>query len=178
VKIISFSLAKIVRGFTCIKLYDIIVAMNRDENDMENTGGRKLSKRDPARWHTYYSIISTAVEEAAIAALILWILPIFGIVLPPWALWSVLVIFAIYSYIMYLIGHPTISYKKVNAPESIVGSTGVVEKALDPDGFVRVRGELWKARSDDGNITKDQEVTVSGINGLKLNVKRKTNDQP
>ncbi len=176
-KIISFSLAIIVWGFTYIGLYDIIVAVNQDENDTKNTGNRKLSKRDPARWHTYYSIISTVVEEAAIAALILWILPIFGIVLPPWALWSALVVFAIYSYIMYRIGHPTISYKKVNAPESIVGSTGVVEKALTPDGFVRVRGELWKARSDDGNVAKGQEVTVSGIDGLRLTVKKPIDQQ-
>ena len=89
-------------------------------------------------------------------------------------LWSALFVFAIYSYIMYRIGHPTISYKKVNAPESIVGSTGVVEKALNPDGFVRVRGELWKAHSDDGNINQGQEVTISGIDGLKLNVIKKT----
>ena len=173
-KIISFRLAIIVRRFTYIGLYDIIVAVNQDENEMKNTGKGKLRKRDPARWHTYYSIISTAVEEAATAALIIWILPVFGIVFPPWVLWSALVVFAIYSYIMYRIGHPTISYKKVNAPESIVGSTGVVEKALNLDGFVRVRGELWKAHSDDGNINQGQEVTISGIDGLKLNVIKKT----
>ena len=174
-KIISFSLAIIVWGFTYNGLYDIIVAVNQDKDDTKTRHG-KLSKRNPARWHTVYSIISTAVEEAAIAALILWILPIFGIVLPAWVLWLALVVFAIYSYIMYRIGHPTISYKKVNAPESIVGSTGVVEKALTPDGFVRVRGELWKARSDDGNLAKDQEVTVSGIDGLKLTVNRRLTD--
>jgi membrane protein implicated in regulation of membrane protease activity len=177
VKIISFSLAIIVWGFTYNGLYAIIVAVNQDEDDTKTTGKGKLSKRDPARWHTIYSFVSTAVEEAAIAALILWILPVFGIVLPAWALCLALVVFAIYSYIMYRIGHPTISYKKVNAPESIVGSTGMVEKALTPDGFVRVRGELWKARSDDGNLAKDQEVTVSGIDGLKLTVNKKSIDQ-
>jgi membrane protein implicated in regulation of membrane protease activity len=175
VKIISFSLAIIVWGFTYNSLYDIIVAVNQDKDDTKTPG--KLSKRDPARWHTVYSIISTAVEEVAIAALILWILPIFGIVLPAWALWLALVVFAIYSYIMYRIGHPTISYKRVNAPESIAGSTGVVEKELTPDGFVRVRGELWKARSQDGNLAKDQEVTVSGIDGLQLTVNKKPIDQ-
>ena len=175
-KIISFSLAIIVCGFTYTGLYDIIVAVKQDKDNTKTAGKGKLSKRDPARWHTVYSIISTAVEEAAIAALILWILPIFGIVLPAWGLWLALVVFAIYSYIMYRIGHPTISYKKVNAPESIIGSTGVVEKVLTPDGIVRVRGELWKARSDDGNLDKGQEVTVSGIDGLKLTVNKKPID--
>jgi membrane-bound serine protease (ClpP class) len=87
-----------------------------------------------------------------------------------------LIVFAIYSYIMYRIGHPTISYRKVSAPESIVGSTGVVEKDLNPDGFVRVRGELWKAHSKDGYLAKNQEVTVSGIDGLKLTVNKKPID--
>ena len=137
-------------------------------------GGKgSLKERDPARWHTIYSIISVAVEELVIAALIIWILPFFGVVLPAWVLWLVLALFALYSYINYRIGHPTITYKKVNEPEAMIGTTGVVEKELDDEGFIRINGELWKARSDDGRLEAGEEVTVSDIKGLKLTVKRK-----
>ncbi len=137
------------------------------------TTGQGMKQRDPARWHTIYSIISTVVEEMAIAALIIWVLPLFGINLPLWALAAVLVAFAIFSYIMYRIGHPTITFRKVSAPESIIGSAGVVETALDPGGMVKVRGELWKARSAGGPIDKGEDVTISSVEGLTLVVDRK-----
>ena len=43
--------------------------------------------------------------------------------------------------------------------------------------YTGVRGELWKARSDDGNVAKGQEVTVSGIDGLRLTVKKPIDQQ-
>ncbi len=147
--------------------------MKNETGNIKN-GQKGLKQRDPARWHTIYSIISTIVEEAGLAVLVLWILPLWGIVWPLWVLFVALGLFAIYSYIMYRIGHPTITYKKVNAPESIIGRTGTVERALSPEGFIRVNGELWKAHADGGNIEKGREVTVTGIDGLKLTVKAKT----
>jgi len=132
-----------------------------------------LFKQKSPRWHTIYSIISTIVEEAAIVVFVLWVLPLFGIDVPLWGLMTILVGFAIYSYIMYLVGHPTISYKEVGAPESIIGSEGVIESELKPEGYIKVRGELWKASAGGERLGKGEEVVVTGIEGLKLSVKRK-----
>ncbi len=101
-------------------------------------------------------------------------MPLLGIVVPLWAVILVLSGFAVFSYFMYRIGHPTILYKAVNAPESIVGSAGVVERALNPEGYVRVCGELWQASGMDGNVEKGEEIIVASINGLKLTVVRKS----
>jgi membrane protein implicated in regulation of membrane protease activity len=133
-----------------------------------------LAKKKSARWHTIYSIISTVIEEAGIAVLILWFLPLFGVVVPLWGVILVLSGFAVFSYFMYRIGHPTVLYETINPPESIIGSTGVVERSLNPIGYVRVCGELWQAFGRDGNMEKGEEVIVASIEGLKLTVVRKS----
>lgn len=130
-------------------------------------------KQKSARWHTIYSIISTVIETLLLAAGIIWVLPIFGVTLPWWGIALILTGFIIYSYIMYLIGHPTVLYEPVTSPESIVGNEGVVEADLAPEGFVRVRGELWKASCPDGNLLRGEEIIVTGLSGMKLIVQSK-----
>jgi len=132
-----------------------------------------LLKPKSARWHTVYSIISTILEAVAIAVLILWILPIFNIDLPLWATIIILAAFAVFSYITYRLGHPTILLEGVTSPESIVGSEGIVQQDLEPEGYVQVRGELWKASSTGSGLKKGEEVIITGIDGLKLTVTRK-----
>ena len=130
-------------------------------------------KKRSARWHTIYSIISTLLEEAGIALLLLWLLPFFGLVVPWWIVILAMAGFAVFSYFMYRIGHPTILFKEVSAPDSIVGQTAVVERPLEPEGYVRVCGELWRACSADGRADRGQEVIVTAIDGLKLTVVKK-----
>ena len=132
-----------------------------------------LRKDRSPRWHTIYSIISTIIEEAAIAALILWVLPLFDINIPLWGLLLILIAFAVFSYITYNIGHSTMSYREVNAPESIIGSEGVVESELNPEGYVRVVGELWRATSDISYVPKGTSVIITGIDGLRITVRKK-----
>jgi len=131
-------------------------------------------KMKSARWHTIYSIISTLIEEAGIAALFLWLLPTFGIVIPLWGVILALVGFAIFSYFMYRIGHPTILYKEISSPDAIIGCTGVVVSTIGPEGYVRVCGELWRAKCSHAKLEKGEEIVVTAIDGLKLTVARKT----
>ena len=125
-----------------------------------------MRKRRSGRWHTIYSVISTLVEEIAIAALLLWILPSFGVRVPAWAVVAVLAGFAVFSYIMYRVGHPTVLYSGVNDPDSIVGSTGMVE-------IGRASGELWKSSCPGCQLKQGDEVTVTAIDGLSLTVAKK-----
>jgi membrane protein implicated in regulation of membrane protease activity len=130
-----------------------------------------------ARWHTIYSIISTVIQTAALAAALIWGLPFFGVVLSWWWILLILVVFVIYSYIMYRIGHPTVLYEPVNAPESIVGNEGVVESDLNPEGYVKVHGELWKASCASGPLFRGDEVIVTSLNGMKLTVEKKPGER-
>jgi membrane protein implicated in regulation of membrane protease activity len=158
-QIISFREHYFAGCFTSILPCDIIIYM--------------LLPRRSARWHTIYSIISTIVEEAGIALGFLWLLPMFGISVPVWGVALIMAGFAAFSYLMYRLGHPTISYKEMNAPDSIVGCTAVVEGDLDPDGWVKVNGELWRVTCVGSKAGKGDEVIVVGIEGLKLTVEKK-----
>jgi len=63
----------------------------------------------------------------------------------------------------------------VTGAEGMVGETGVVMEALDPEGSVIVKGEYWKAVSHHGRIEKGRGIEVMAINGLTLEVKEKNN---
>lgn len=58
-------------------------------------------------------------------------------------------------------------------PSAMIGRRGTVTVRLDPEGYVRVRGELWRAAADerDRPVEKGQSVTVVGLEGLKLTVR-------
>ncbi len=132
-----------------------------------------MRKRKSGRWHTIYSVISTVIEEIGIAALLLWILPLFGVQVPPWAVVAVLAGFTVFAYIMYRVGHPTVLYGGVTGADSIVGSIAAVETVQQQEVYVRVQGELWKAYCQDGELNVGDEVIVTAIDGLSLTVRKK-----
>jgi membrane protein implicated in regulation of membrane protease activity len=57
-------------------------------------------------------------------------------------------------------------------PERLLGARGAAEEDLDPVGYVRVRGELWRAEARDGApIPRGAAVAVDGIRDLTLLVR-------
>lgn len=58
-------------------------------------------------------------------------------------------------------------------PETLVGATGRVVTPCLPVGQVRIQGELWRARCEDG-ADVGQEVRVLALDGLTLVVERAT----
>jgi membrane-bound serine protease (ClpP class) len=55
--------------------------------------------------------------------------------------------------------------------EGLKGAVGVVKQPIDPEGFVFVHGELWRAISSE-KIDPGERVEVEGAEGLVLRVKR------
>ena len=53
--------------------------------------------------------------------------------------------------------------------EQLVGATGEVSEGLAPSGQVRVRGELWEARSS-SELPRGARVRVVAVHGLALEV--------
>lgn len=57
--------------------------------------------------------------------------------------------------------------------EELAGETGVVRQVLDPDGYVFIHGELWKAHTESGPIEVGENVKIESIDeGLTLVVSR------
>lgn len=59
----------------------------------------------------------------------------------------------------------------VTGHEGLIGQIGTAKTALKPDGQIFVRGEIWKARSDEP-VKPGGQVEVTGVSGLTLTVKK------
>jgi len=118
------------------------------------------------RGYTVYSIITSVIWEAAIAAVVLLLLPKFGIRVPLWGLVSIMAGFGSYAYVSYWLGKKALEQKPMVSPQ--VGGKGRAMTPLSPKGYIQVDGELWKASSTGPTIHKDQEVIIVEIKGLTL----------
>ena len=61
--------------------------------------------------------------------------------------------------------------RAVTGQEALIGLRGRARTALNPEGLVFVDGELWSARSDDGEIKPGDPVEVVAVHGLRLTVR-------
>ncbi|MDD5501171.1 MAG: NfeD family protein [Candidatus Omnitrophica bacterium] len=55
---------------------------------------------------------------------------------------------------------------------TMIGATGRTVSVLDPEGTVRIMGELWKAIAANAPINPGEEVIVIDQKGLMLTVAR------
>jgi membrane protein implicated in regulation of membrane protease activity len=64
-----------------------------------------------------------------------------------------------------------------HAPATLIGRRGHTLSWLEAQGTVRIRGEMWSARSHDGRaIPPDRDVLVTGIQGITLLVRSAGDD--
>jgi membrane protein implicated in regulation of membrane protease activity len=68
--------------------------------------------------------------------------------------------------------HSSRQQKYSRVPLKLVGRVASVERALDPEGFVLIEGELWRARVRGGaSVERDgPRVRVVGASGCVLEV--------
>jgi membrane-bound serine protease (ClpP class) len=118
------------------------------------------------------AILSTLLEEAALVAIVLWGLPQLGIRIPLAGLIALMAALAAYAVITYRLGSKALGRKPVVGLSDMVGSKGKVVTPLDPEGLVRIKGELWDSRSVGRRIDAGEEVIVVGQDGLKLIVRK------
>ena len=118
-----------------------------------------------------FAIISTILEETALVVVVLWGLPKIGIRIPLGGLIALMMAWLTYSLITYRMGSRALRKKPlINLPD-MVGSKGKVVSRLAPEGLVRIKGELWVATSDDGEMESGEEIIVVAQDSLKLLVR-------
>ena len=61
--------------------------------------------------------------------------------------------------------------RSITGIEALIGAQARVIKDCDPVGSVRVKGQLWTAICPAG-ARAGEDVTLTGISGLRLNVER------
>ncbi len=118
------------------------------------------------------AIISTLLEETALAVIVLLGLPQLGIRIPLAGLIASMAAWLAWSVIIYRMGSRALRRKPVVGLPTMVGSKGKVVSPLAPEGLVRIKGELWVAKSESGEMNPGGEVIVVGQDGLKLVVRK------
>jgi membrane-bound ClpP family serine protease len=118
------------------------------------------------------AIVSTSLEETAIWVIWRWLLPEFGVNLPVGALVGIMIAWGAFSIWLFIFTTRVLKKQAEVGLPSMIGAPGKVASRLSPEGMVRIRGELWGATSNEGDIETGEEVVVVGERGLKLLVKR------
>ena len=118
------------------------------------------------------AVVSTLLEETALVVIVLWGLPQLGIQIPLAGLIALMVAWGAFSVFIYRMGSRALRRKPVMGLPGMLGSRGKVTSPLAPEGFVRIKGELWEAKSAGEEIDTGEKVTVVGQDGLKLVVRK------
>jgi len=118
------------------------------------------------RKYTAYAITTSLLEELALVAVVLWLLPGIGINIPLWGLILLMIALGAYSYMTYKLEKKALDKKPIILPD--IGSRGKVTTPLTPRGYVRIGAELWKASSTDSSIDAGEKVVVIGMQGMTL----------
>ena len=120
-----------------------------------------------------FAILSTILEEVALAVIVLLGLPRLGLYIPFPGLIVLMVAWGIVSVLIYRMGSRALGRKPVLGLPEMIGSSGKVVSHLSPEGTVKVKNELWTAKSDGEDIYIGENVTVVAQDGLRLIVCRK-----
>jgi membrane-bound serine protease (ClpP class) len=91
----------------------------------------------------------------------------------PWLIAIVVIIIA--GFFVFAIQRVISAHRRqaTTGREDLAGKSAVVKKALQPEGMVLFRGELWSAVSESGPVDAGEEVTINRVEGLKLYVSKK-----
>ena len=117
------------------------------------------------RIYTVLTITTTLLEEAALVAVVLWLLPRVAINIPIWGLIIMMIALGVYNSITYRLSKKALVKKPMISPD--IGSRGRTTTPISLTGYVRVNGELWRASSS-STINAGEEIAVAGMEGMTL----------
>lgn len=86
--------------------------------------------------------------------------------------WSVIITTTITTTLFFLfvvgMGLKAQKAKTVSGAEALIGKTALTLTHLSPEGSVRCQGEIWKAVAVTASVPENEEVVVTGVQGLTL----------
>ena len=98
-----------------------------------------------------------------LALLLLLLLP------EPWNVAATFAALALFSLEVFYFYRRMRGVKVVTGAENLVGAVGKTVEPLDPEGHIRVQGELWQARASEA-VPAGTNVRVVAIDDLTLEV--------
>jgi membrane protein implicated in regulation of membrane protease activity len=119
-------------------------------------------------------VLASLIDDAVVLALILLGMWYFHVKIT----WGIILVLAVamvaFVFIMHKAVVPALRRRKLSGSEGMIGAIGRVTESLKPGGTVKINDEYWKARSVEGEIEAGGSVEVTGINGLNLEVRKKS----
>ena len=117
----------------------------------------------------YLRYVLLNIPELAAVVLILIIIEHWA-VLPFWLFWGIIGFWIIKDALLFPFVWRAYDWNRSEQTGSMTGEHGVVRERLAPSGYVRIRGELWRAeRLGEGpTIEAGQPVRVEKMKGLTL----------
>jgi membrane protein implicated in regulation of membrane protease activity len=117
--------------------------------------------------HTFIKYLLFQIPQWLALALFLGFL-VDRTAVPPWAGIGFFIFWVIKDLAMYPVVRRAYANDAKTGAEALVGSGGVACERIDPQGYVKIRGELWKARTNGRPISKDTVVKVTGASAMTL----------
>jgi membrane-bound ClpP family serine protease len=132
------------------------------------SGKQKSSNLKP-----WLIVMIALLDDILVLALVFLLLWVFDVHIP---LVGIIVIGIVLGAIIFIVHRalvPSLRRKQATGSEAMIGLSGEVTQELAPKGVVRVEGEYWQAKSVDDNIEVGEDVEITGVDRLELEVKRK-----
>ncbi len=113
------------------------------------------------------------MDEVVVIGAVVAVLWYFNVGIPLWVSITLGVLLGGVVIIIHTLVIPSFHRKKVTGGEGMVGLKGEAVEPLRPEGMVQVGGEYWKAKSQNGEISRGERVEVVVARRLTLEVKRR-----
>jgi len=123
------------------------------------------------KWILFDAVIGGVLKQAALVAIAFWGLPQLGYSLPLWAVVLIGLALAVQSGFSYVIALRVQKRKPVMGSQTMIGKHCLAITVLNPEGYVRVDGELWQAVSAAGVVEAGTKVLVIAVKNMALMVK-------
>jgi membrane protein implicated in regulation of membrane protease activity len=127
----------------------------------------KEAKRRIVLRYARYQIPDVAIFVLILSVLHQWVGLSLGLFIGLVTLWMVKYV-VVFSFVWRAYDRP-----RPGDVTSLIGTEGIAEERLDPSGYVRVHGELWRAEviGKTMAVEKGQTVLIERADGLTLLVK-------
>ena len=92
------------------------------------------------------------------------------VVMPAWLFWSVIFLWLVKEVIIFPFVWHAHDPDRPGLSRTMIGARGIAKERLNPDGYILVGGELWKAEhiETEQPIERGEHVRIVKIRGLKL----------
>jgi membrane protein implicated in regulation of membrane protease activity len=128
---------------------------------------------DAERMKTFTRYLLFQIPGWLVVSLILWLLVGWAIV-PLWAAVAFFAAWLIKDLAVYPWVHRAYRIGEKTGTERLIGAKAIAQERLDPEGYVKLNGELWKARVDSHqqSVPAKTVVKVQAARGMTLIVER------